>query len=266
MKFLTITKSKPIKLSVDTALKAGTPISITGKVANDDTAIGLVANDTAAGTESIAIVTEGMVDVNEIAASYGTALTDDCISALKGITFLHGGKAIVPAGGGGGGSGLPDYSEASDGDVLSIDNGEPAWKSGGLLLPDYSMEEPWSVLTLYGPVGSGVPPAWLPPQSGGPQVLYFNTDYSGDFYTNPALTSTISAETVYNTLIENPLAYCFYLSTDEFAPVFARPGYNMIEVTLQNANSSSEVEYLYCYFDIEYPNESNFNRFTVSGS
>lgn len=132
MKFLTITKSKPIKLSVDTALKAGTPISITGKVANDDTAIGLVANDTAAGTESIAIVTEGMVDVNEIAASYGEALTDDCIAALHGITFLHGGKAIVPAGGGGG-SGLPDYSEASDGDVLSIEDGMPAWKepSGG---------------------------------------------------------------------------------------------------------------------------------------
>ena len=131
MKFLTITKSKPIKLSVDTALKAGTPISITGEIANDDTAIGLVANDTAAGTESIAIVTEGMVDVNEIAASYGEALTDDCIAALKGITFLHGGKAVVPAGGGGGG--LPDYSEASDGDVLSIEDGAPAWKepSGG---------------------------------------------------------------------------------------------------------------------------------------
>lgn len=132
MKFLTITKSKPIKLSVDTALKAGTPISITGEVANDDTAIGLVAKNTAAGAERIAIVTEGMVDVNEIAASYGTALTDDCMTALHGITFLYGGKAIVPAGGGGG-SGLPDWSEASDGDVLAIEDGAPAWKeqSGG---------------------------------------------------------------------------------------------------------------------------------------
>lgn len=29
--------------------------------------------------------------------------------------------------GGGSGGGLPDYSEANDGDVLTIDNGEPAW-------------------------------------------------------------------------------------------------------------------------------------------
>ena len=36
-------------------------------------------------------------------------------------------------GGGSGGSDLPDYSEASEGDVLSIENSEPVWKapSGG---------------------------------------------------------------------------------------------------------------------------------------
>lgn len=33
--------------------------------------------------------------------------------------------------GGGGSGGLPDYSEANDGDVLSIENGEPAWAAPG---------------------------------------------------------------------------------------------------------------------------------------
>ena len=33
--------------------------------------------------------------------------------------------------GGGSGGGLPDYSEANDGDVLTIDNGEPAWAAPG---------------------------------------------------------------------------------------------------------------------------------------
>ena len=130
MKFLNVNATIILKPVFEgDVLKAGTPLDINGAIANSDAAVGLVASDTAKGAESIAVVTEGTIDLTEVAASYGTALTDDCIAALKGITFLYGGKAVVPAGG----SGLPDYSEASDGDVLSIENGAPAWKpaSGG---------------------------------------------------------------------------------------------------------------------------------------
>lgn len=36
---------------------------------------------------------------------------------------------------GSGSGGLPDYSEANDGDVLTIDNGEPVWAApGGILV------------------------------------------------------------------------------------------------------------------------------------
>ena len=131
MKFLNVNATIILKPVFEgDVLKAGTPLDINGAIANSDAAVGLVASDTAKGAESIAVVTEGTIDLTEVAASYGTALTDDCIAALKGITFLYGGKAVVPAGG----SGLPDYSEASDGDVLSIENGAPAWKpaSGGV--------------------------------------------------------------------------------------------------------------------------------------
>lgn len=107
MKFLNINATINVKPQFDgEVLKAGTPLDISGAIANSDAAVGLVANDTAKGAESIAIVTEGTIDLTEVAASYGEALTDECIAALKGITFLYGGKAIVPSsGGGGGGSG-----------------------------------------------------------------------------------------------------------------------------------------------------------------
>ena len=102
MKFLNINATINVKPQFDgEVLKAGTPLDISGAIANSDAAVGLVANDTAKGAESIAIVTEGTIDLTEVAASYGTALTDDCIAALKGITFLYGGSAIVPSGGGG---------------------------------------------------------------------------------------------------------------------------------------------------------------------
>lgn len=129
MKFLNVNATIILKPVFEgDVLKAGTPLDISGAIANSDAAVGLVASDTAKGAESIAVVTEGTIDLTEVAASYGTALTDDCIAALKGITFLYGGKAVVPAGGGGG-SGLPDWS----GDVLAIEDGwkEPSGGGGG---------------------------------------------------------------------------------------------------------------------------------------
>ena len=52
---------------------------------------------------------------------------------------------LAKSSGGGSGSDLPDYSEASDGDVLSIEDGEPAWKElsgggGGVFIVTISVE------------------------------------------------------------------------------------------------------------------------------
>lgn len=103
MKFLNVNATIILKPVFEgDVLKAGTPLALDGSIANSDAAVGLVASDTAKGAESIAVVTEGTIDLTEVAASYGEALTDDCIAALKGITFLYGGKAVVPTGGGGG--------------------------------------------------------------------------------------------------------------------------------------------------------------------
>lgn len=119
MKFLNINATINVKPQFDgEVLKAGTPLDVSGAIANSDAAVGLVANDTAKGAESIAIVTEGSIDLTEVAASYGEALTDDCIAALKGITFLYGGKAVVPSSGGVGN--IPDTCSIDDNTLTNV--------------------------------------------------------------------------------------------------------------------------------------------------
>lgn len=122
MEFLNIIGSISIKPDwaniTGAVLKAGTPISATGTVANNAAAIGLLAQDAHKGDSEVNVVYAGLVDMNEVKRSYGT-LYDNCIAALKGITFINAsGSAIVP-------SGLPSVSASDNGKVLTVANG--AW-------------------------------------------------------------------------------------------------------------------------------------------
>ena len=106
MEFLNIIGSisiKPDWANISGAvLKAGTPLSITGVVANNANAIGLLADEAHKGDGEVNVVYAGLVDINEVEASYGDSLTDDCVAALKGITIVDtSGSPIVPSGGGG---------------------------------------------------------------------------------------------------------------------------------------------------------------------
>ena len=122
MEFLNIIGSisiKPKWSSISAGkLKAGAPISATGTVANSAAAIGLLAHDAQKGDSEVNVVYAGLIDINEVKRSYGN-LNDNCIAALKGITFINAsGSAIVP-------SGLPAVSSADNGKVLTVANG--AW-------------------------------------------------------------------------------------------------------------------------------------------
>ena len=102
MIFYTITDTLPVVpdwSSITGDLKAGTPISIKGAVANDEAAIGLVAGDTAHGAEYAVVVTAGVVDLNAASASYGSTISDDVVQALDNVTFIYGGKvyAVAPS-------------------------------------------------------------------------------------------------------------------------------------------------------------------------
>lgn len=105
MKFISITKFiniRPDWASIGARLKAGTPLDITGAVANSSAAVGILADDAEKSSAEVAVVTEGLIDLAEVAASYGE-LTDDCIAAIKGISFIDAnGDPIVPSGGAGG--------------------------------------------------------------------------------------------------------------------------------------------------------------------
>lgn len=123
-------------------LKAGTPLNAAGEISNDEEAIGLVAEDTGETDNPIGIIVSGMIDLDAVEDSYGE-LTDACVTALKSIAFLRDG-VIVASGG------LPDASEASVGDVLTLDEDKaPAWSApsgggGGLLILDGSNTTPIS--------------------------------------------------------------------------------------------------------------------------
>lgn len=125
MEFLNIIGSVNIKPDwaniSGSVLKAGTPLSITGVVANNANAIGLLAGEAHKGDGEVNVVYAGLVDIGEVERSYGDSLADDCKAALKGITLVSASGAATVS------SGLPDYSEASDGDVLSIESGVPSW-------------------------------------------------------------------------------------------------------------------------------------------
>ena len=100
-----------------TAIKAGTPLDEDGAIANNGDAVGLVAytlphgGDNLLGVASsnadgslyikVKVIKSGYVNLAEVEASFGSALTDACKSALTGIHFI----TDISSGGGGGGGG-----------------------------------------------------------------------------------------------------------------------------------------------------------------
>ena len=111
-------------------LKAGTPISAAGIIANSDAAIGILPNDVGKTdpVRPVSLIVRGILSLPDIEESFGASLTDACKAALDEIAFVKSDGTLDVA------SSLPDYSEASEGDVLSIDSdGEPSWAlpSGG---------------------------------------------------------------------------------------------------------------------------------------
>lgn len=63
---------------------------------------------------------------------------------------------------GSGSGGLPDYSEANDGDVLAIENGEPAWAApggggGAVIITDNGTQLDKTYAEIYALVKSGTP-------------------------------------------------------------------------------------------------------------
>lgn len=113
-------------------VKAGTPISLAGRVANDETAIGLLADDAifvnaANANPAASVLVEGVVAIDGAETDSGLTFSDAAIKSLKDITFIDSSGAVVSVGG----EGLPDPSELEDGTIAIVQDG--AWVTAGEL-------------------------------------------------------------------------------------------------------------------------------------
>lgn len=104
-----------------TFLKAGTPIAENGTVANNDAALGILANDVSKSDELqlCQLIIAGQLSLEAVESSFGSKLTTACKDALDNITFVQSnGKPYAPIE-------LPAVTAADNGKILKVVNG--AW-------------------------------------------------------------------------------------------------------------------------------------------
>ena len=104
-----------------TFLKAGTPIAENGTVANNDAALGILANDVSKSDELqlCQLIIAGQLSLDAVESSFGSKLTTACKDALDNITFVQSnGKPYAPIE-------LPAVTAADNGKILKVVNG--AW-------------------------------------------------------------------------------------------------------------------------------------------
>lgn len=96
-----------LDMTDQTVIKAGTPISADGKVANDETAIGVLLNDCHAclGARRGLVVISGRVKQDVAAEHSGITISDEAKSAMINLTFTGDGAR------GGGGGVQADWNE-----------------------------------------------------------------------------------------------------------------------------------------------------------
>lgn len=101
------TKMVQLDMSGGSCIKAGTPISADGKVANDETAIGILLNDCHAclGNARGLVVIGGRIKQDVAKNHSGITIGDKAKAAMINVTFTGDGAR---AGGGGGGAAEPE--------------------------------------------------------------------------------------------------------------------------------------------------------------
>ncbi len=105
-------KSRPVTLDytgTDGVIKAGTPISAAGAVANNGNAIGILLRDSYDGFHVAgSVVIDGFIRQDVAEEHSGVQLTDDAKRAMSKLVFVDAeGVPDPPAGGGGGGGSVP---------------------------------------------------------------------------------------------------------------------------------------------------------------
>lgn len=127
------TKTVTLDMTDQTVIKAGTPISAEGKVANDETAIGVLLNDCHAclGARRGLVVISGRAKQDVAAKHSGITISDEAKSAMINLTFTGDGAR-------GGGVKTVNGSEPDENGNVSIVTGtQPDWNQQDTTALDY---------------------------------------------------------------------------------------------------------------------------------
>lgn len=145
------TKMVTLDMTGQTVIKAGTPISAEGKVANDETAIGILLNDCHAclGACRGLVVISGRIKQDVAAEHSGITISDEAKSTMINLTFTGDGAR----GGGGGVKTVNGSMPDKNGNVKVETSVQPDWSQKDTAASDYIKnrthyyEEP-TVITL----------------------------------------------------------------------------------------------------------------------
>ena len=154
--------------TLELPLKAGTPMSIAGVVANGADAFGIVPQTIThiPLTGMAQLLIGGEVSLVEVEKAYGAQLTEDAIKAMSGIIFYAAdGRPVKTASGGGGGGGIfkVTISDGTEPDTYVLDKTYNeivgAWEAGMLPVAAEAFGEGYEInfLTRYAPASDGTP-------------------------------------------------------------------------------------------------------------
>ena len=82
-----ITVAEGAFVADDTVVKAGTPLDVTGTIANTANCVGLLLHDVTKDNPNGALLKKAYVDKAKIAESYGAEITTEAMAALPMIVF-----------------------------------------------------------------------------------------------------------------------------------------------------------------------------------
>lgn len=131
-------------------LKAGTPIDKDGHIANNSNAMGIVPLTIPVRPREadIYLCVAGDVNKAEVEAASGLTLSDDAISAMKGIRFWYQDSGVWTYASSGGDSSLPSVTASDNGDVLTVVEGAWAKATPSGLQVDYILQDGESGVTI----------------------------------------------------------------------------------------------------------------------
>lgn len=146
------TKTMVLDMTGKTVIRAGTPISAGGKVANDETAIGILLQDCRAclGTRRGLVVIDGRIKQDVAKKHSGVTISDKAKAAMINVTFTgDGARSVKPDALAGLNTAIP-ITKKSDGVVLQFKPYSSSKRTINLERPDIEVGKEYTFAIVSG--------------------------------------------------------------------------------------------------------------------